>query len=198
MPLPARRILYAVSAVALMAFLQLSVPIVCGAADREKALRRPADQSGCHMKLLKNRAYFHALTERIQGARKEIVMAFFLFKTSGHPGSYPEMLLRELGQAVRRGVRVTVVLEQDAKADSTVNRDNRNASERLKKAGVDVYFDSPKRTMHTKLVVIDGRYTFIGSHNMTQSALKHNQELSVMIDSPAVADMTMDYIRDLY
>jgi len=52
--------------------------------------------------------------------------------------------------------------------------------------------------MHTKLAVIDGRYTFIGSHNLTQSALKHNNELSVLVDSPAVAESTLNYIKGLY
>ena len=93
---------------------------------------------------------------------------------------------------------MVLVLEQDAKPDSTINRDNRRSSEQLKKAGVEIYFDSPKRTTHTKLAVIDGRYTFVGSHNLTQSALKHNNELSVLIDSPAVAEKTLNYIKDLY
>lgn len=184
--------------ISLMAALLLSVPFVAEAADRKPALQRPIDQDGCPLTLLKNKAYFSALSESIQAARKQIVMAFFLFKTNGHPKSYPEILLRELGDAARRGVQVMVVLEQDAKADSTVNRDNRGASQRLKKAGVEVYFDSPKKTMHTKLAVIDGRYTFIGSHNLTQSALKHNHELSVRVDSPAVAEITLNYIKDLY
>ena len=182
----------------MMTALTVPLPSVSEAADRKPALQKPIDQNGCPLTLLKNRAYFHALSERIRDARTQIVMAFFLFKTNGHPQSYPEILLRELGEAARRGVRVKVVLEQDTKTDSTVNRDNRNASERLKKAGVEVYFDSPKRTMHTKLAVIDGRYTFIGSHNLTQSALKHNHELSVLVDSPAVAETTLNYIKDLY
>jgi phosphatidylserine/phosphatidylglycerophosphate/cardiolipin synthase-like enzyme len=182
----------------MMTALTVSLPSVSEATDRKPALQKPIDQNGCPLTLLKNRAYFHALSGRIRGARTQIVMAFFLFKTNGHPQSYPEILLRELGEAARRGVRVMVVLEQDAKTDSTVNRDNRNASERLKKAGVEVYFDSPKKTMHTKLAVIDGRYTFIGSHNLTQSALKHNNELSVLVDSPAIAEETLNYIKGLY
>jgi phosphatidylserine/phosphatidylglycerophosphate/cardiolipin synthase-like enzyme len=182
----------------MMTALTVSLPSVSDAADRKPDLQKPIDQNGCPLTLLKNREYFHALSERIRAARTQIVMAFFLFKTSGHPTSYPEIILRELGDAARRGVRVLVVLEQDERPGSTVNRDNRNASERLKKAGVEVFFDSPKRTTHTKLAVIDGRYTFIGSHNMTQSALKHNNELSVLIDSQAVADKTLNYIKGLY
>jgi phosphatidylserine/phosphatidylglycerophosphate/cardiolipin synthase-like enzyme len=198
MSLPVKKILCSIFFIFMMAALQSSLPSVSEAADRKPALQKPIDQNGCPLTLLKNRAYFHALSERIRDARKQIVMAFFLFKTSGHPGSYPEILLRELGEAARRGIRVIVVLEQDARTDSTINRDNRNASERLKKAGVEVYFDSPKKTMHTKLAVIDGRYTFIGSHNLTQSALRHNNELSVLVDSPAVAEETLNYIKDLY
>jgi phosphatidylserine/phosphatidylglycerophosphate/cardiolipin synthase-like enzyme len=180
-----------------MTFLTVSMPSVSAAADPKPALR-PTDLKGCPVTLLKNREYFHALSERIRDARTQIVMAFFLFKTNGHPKSYPEIILRELGHAARRGVRVLIVLEQDERADATVSRDNRNASERLKAAGVEIYFDSPKKTTHTKLAVIDGRYTFIGSHNLTQSALKHNNELSVLIDSPAVAEKTLNYIKGLY
>jgi len=193
-----RKIIYIVLLVSMTPALQASSPSVSAATDRKPALQKLIDQNGCPLTLLKNRAYFHALSERIRDARTQIVMAFFLFKTNGYPKSYPEILLRELGDAARRGVRVIVVLEQDARKDSTINRDNRNASERLKKAGVEVYFDSPKKTMHTKLAVIDGRYTFIGSHNLTQSALKHNHELSVLVDSPAVAENTLNYIKDLY
>jgi phosphatidylserine/phosphatidylglycerophosphate/cardiolipin synthase-like enzyme len=198
-PLRMRKKLYFIVVIFLIiSVLQAFLPFLVAAAEQKPALQKPIDQNCCPLTLLKNKAYFHALSERIRDARTQILMAFFLFKTNGHPKSYPEILLKELGDAARRGVRVMVVLEQDAKTDSTVNRDNQNASERLKKAGVVVYFDSPKKTMHTKLAVIDGRYTFIGSHNLTQSALKHNHELSVLVDSPAVAQETLNYIKNLY
>jgi phosphatidylserine/phosphatidylglycerophosphate/cardiolipin synthase-like enzyme len=193
-----RKLTYVVLFILMMPALQASIPSVSEATDQKTALKKPIDLQDSRLALLKNREYFHALSERIREARTQIVMAFFLFKTNGYPSSYPEILLRELGNAARRGVRVVLVLEQDAKPDSTINRDNRRSSEQLKKAGVEIYFDSPKRTTHTKLAVIDGRYTFIGSHNLTQSALKHNNELSVLIDSPAVAEKTLNYIKDLY
>ena len=184
--------------IAILSVLLVCVPYPVTAADRKPALQRPINMDGCPLTLLKNRDYFHALSEKIRDARRQIVLAFFLFKTNNRPGSYPELVLQELGAAARRGVRVLVVLERDAKSDSSVNRDNLNAAERLRQAGVEIYFDSPKRTTHTKLAVIDGRYTFIGSHNLTHSALKYNNELSVMIDSPALAEETLNYIKGLY
>ena len=178
--------------------LPVVLPSVAAAVERGSVPETSVDLKGCTLTLLKNRDYFRALSEKIHEARKEIRLAFFLFKTNGRPGSYPEIILRELSQAVQRGVRVTVVLESDGKPASTVNRDNGETAERLKKAGMDVHWDSPKKTTHTKLAVIDGRYTFIGSHNLTQSALKYNNEMSVMIDSPAVAENTLHYIQGLY
>lgn len=198
MSLHVRKILCSIFIILMMTGLPPSMPSVSEAVDRKPALQKLVDPEGCPMTLLKNRAYFHALSERIRTARTHIVMAFFLFKTNGHPQSYPEILLKELSDAARRGVRVALVLEQDEKTGSTVNRDNRSASDRLKKAGVEVYFDSPKKTMHTKLAVIDGRFTFIGSHNLTQSALKYNHELSILVDSPVIAEKTLNYIKELY
>ena len=198
MTLRLRIIIFLVFVISMMPVLQALGPPIATAADRKPVLENAIDLKGCPVTLLKNREYFHALSERIRDARKQIAMAFFLFKTSGHPDSYPEMILQELSKAAQRGVRVVLVLEQDERPDSTVNRDNRDSSDRLKKAGVEIHFDSPKRTTHTKLAVIDGRYTFIGSHNLTQSALKYNNELSVLIDSTEVSEKTLNYIKSLY
>ena len=198
MVLRLRIIISLVLLISMMPVLQALGPVVSEATDRKPVLEKPIDLKGCPVTLLKNREYFHALSERIRDARKQIVMSFFLFKTNGHPDSYPENILQELSKAAQRGVRVLLVLEQDEKPDSTVNRDNRDSSERLKKAGVEIHFDSPKRTTHTKLAVIDGRYTFIGSHNLTQSALKYNNELSALIDSPVISEKTLNYIKSLY
>jgi phosphatidylserine/phosphatidylglycerophosphate/cardiolipin synthase-like enzyme len=183
-----------------LAMMHLPFGVLPGAATAEgrAPLEAPASLKDISVTLLKNRDYFQALSAKIHEARKEVVMAFFLFKTNGRSQSYPEIILRELGEAVRRGVRVVVVLEQDEKPGSTVNRDNRDAAERLKKVGVEMHFDSPKKTTHTKLAVIDRRYTFVGSHNLTQSALKYNNELSVLVDSPALAEKTLNYIKSLY
>ncbi len=157
-----------------------------------------ADSKACAVTLLKNRDYFNSLREKIRDARSQIVLAFFLFRANGRPNSYPEILLAELSRASRRGVPVTVILERDDRSGSTVNRDNRDVAERLKRAGVEIRFDAPSRTTHVKIAVIDRRYCFIGSHNLTASALRYNNELSVLIDSPALADSALSYIHGLY
>ena len=150
------------------------------------------------VRLLEDREYFPAFMKAIHGAKDEIVMSFFLFKTNGYRTSYTDRLLAGLVRASRRGVRVRIVLERGkATKASPIDKSNRDTAARLRKEGVDVGFDSPRVTTHTKVAVIDGRYVLLGSHNLTNSALKYNHELSVFIDSPSLAEETLRYIESL-
>jgi len=154
---------------------------------------------GCPVTLLANREYYRALQRAIDGAREEIIMSFFLYKTTGHSGSYPDIILEKLIAARQRGVRVEVILEQGRRGHQEgTDRENLETAEKLKKAGIKVVMDSPNRTTHAKLVVTDRRYTFLGSHNLTASALKYNNELSVLIESTAVAGEALLYLDSLH
>jgi phosphatidylserine/phosphatidylglycerophosphate/cardiolipin synthase-like enzyme len=151
----------------------------------------------CRGRLLADGEYFKVIKEALEGAQSEIVMSCFLFKTNGYKGSYPDMILNRLIAAAKRGVRVKIILERDANRSSMINRSNRETGERLRREGIEVLFDSPKTKTHTKVAVIDRRYVFLGSHNLTSSALKYNHELSFVIDSPQMARETLDYINGL-
>jgi len=151
------------------------------------------------VRLLEDREYFPAFMKAIDGAKSEIVMSFFLFKTSGYSKGYTDRILVQLVRAAKRGVRIRIILEKDDSArDSQADKSNRETAARLKGKGIDVRFDSPSATTHTKVAVIDKRYIFLGSHNLTNSALKYNHELSVFIDSPPLAVETLKYINSLY
>ncbi len=154
-------------------------------------------EAGCNATLLKNRDYYEALTLAIDKAEKEIVMAVFIFKTAGQKGSYPDVVAEKLAEAARRGVRVEVILERSKEADSDLDADNNKTAQLLKDKGIKVCFDSPQKTTHTKLIVIDRRLTFAGSHNLTQSALKYNNEVSVMIASETTAAEAQRYAASL-
>lgn len=154
--------------------------------------------SDCRATLLKNRDYFPTLAKAIDDAKNEIVMSFFLFKTNGYRSNYPDRLLNHLIRATERGVKVKVLLEIGKNSNSQINKNNTETAKRLRKGGIDVSFDRPTTRTHTKVVVIDRRYTFLGSHNLTSSAMKYNNELSILIDSPKVAGETLGYINSLY
>ena len=148
------------------------------------------------VKLLPDRDYFAALLDGVDQARTEIFLSAFLFRTIEDAGGYPEVFLKRLLRAARRGVRVHVILERNRGADD-LNRNHAETAERLEKGGVQVCLDAPNRVTHAKLVVIDGRYLLVGSHNLTQSALKYNHEVSVWIDSVPLADEALRYMKSI-
>lgn len=137
--------------------------------------------------LLRNSDYAPALMEGIREAKKSIVVTMFLFKMTDSPGNLPRKVAEELVRARGRGVEVTVLLEQNDRPGESLNDDNRTTAQFLKRGGVKVFFDTPRVTTHVKAVVIDGRWVYLGSHNLTQSALRHNNELSLRIDSRELA-----------
>lgn len=143
---------------------------------------------------LENRSFFIRLGKEIDRARVEIVIAMFLFKTSKYPSNRANIILSKLAKASQRGVKVSLFLEKGSDPFSSVNRENSSTAEKLKAAGIEVYFDSPRKTTHTKLIIIDQRLTFIGSHNLTHSALKYNNEVSILIDSPEFSKKVLSYL----
>lgn len=58
----------------------------------------------------------------------------------------------------------------------------------------------PKKgvTAHVKIMVIDGKHVFVGSHNWTESALSYNNEYSVLIHSRQVAEEIIEYFVNLW
>ena len=153
----------------------------------------PAD---CGVRLLADREYLPALLQAIDRARQEIVLSAFFFKTNGFADHQPDQVLAHLQKAAGRGVRVVAVLERGPEGDN-VSPENRITAEKMGRSGIFVCFDAPDRTTHAKLVVIDRRVLFVGSHNLTQSALKYNHEVSVRIDSPALAEEALRYLKSI-
>lgn len=152
-------------------------------------------QSGT-VRILANAAYGETLASLITNAGRRIDIATFLFKTSPGRDNRPAELIRDLVAARQRGVEVRVILEYSSH-DPTLNQANQETAQALKKGGITVFFDSPSRTTHAKLAVIDRRYCLVGSHNLTQSALKHNHEFSLLLDNPILAEEILAYMETI-
>lgn len=153
---------------------------------------RPGD-----IQLLADGRYYPTLVDFIRKAEHSIDMGMFLFKTTASPGNKPAMLVKELIAARKRGVHVRVVLEHSGR-DESLNKENRRVAEKLRKGNIRVFFDTPATTTHTKMVVIDRRYTFLGSHNLSHSALAYNHEVSLLVDSSALAAELIAYLDTLH
>ena len=178
--------------VVLFAGVVLITAVVLSAAAAKKSVQNSS--SGFQEVILANEDYFPALLKCIDEARNEILISIFSFKTGEHKNSYPDQILSHLAKAVERGVKVFVVLETTSGKSDELNIQNRQTGRLLEEKGIKVFFDSPRKTTHTKLVVIDQRLIFLGSHNFTQSALKYNNEISILLDNSDMAKNARDYI----
>lgn len=146
--------------------------------------------------LLPDKLYYPTLMDFILFAEKQIDVSMFIFKTTKSPKNKPSLLAKALISAAKRGVAVNVLLENSG-YDDKLNEENQRVAKLLQKNKIHVRFDSPKRTTHTKVVVIDGRFCFVGSHNFTHSALAYNHELSLLIDSTNMAEEFQGYIKEI-
>ncbi|MGA2780800.1 MAG: phospholipase D-like domain-containing protein [Smithella sp.] len=153
-----------------------------------------SDQSTCPAILLTNEDYFPALLKAIDEAQSEIFMSIFSFKAGVHKNSYPDIILAHLARAVKKGIKVIVILENTGGNDYKLDAENQQTKKLLEEKGVKVYFDSPRQTTHTKLIVIDERMILLGSHNLTQAALKYNNEISILLDRPDLAKRARNYM----
>lgn len=159
--------------------------------------RNTQDQSksaGCTAVILANEEFFPVLLKSIDEARNEIIMSIFSFKAGKYKKSYPDQIAGYLEKAVKRGVKVFVVLERTDNEADELNIQNKKAGKFLEAKGIRVFYDSPQKTTHTKLTVIDQKLILLGSHNFTQSALKYNNEISILLKSPALAGNARNYI----
>jgi len=157
------------------------------------ALLLPVSALGAGTTLLVDSAFEPALAGAIDGAREEVVVGMYLFKADGPPTNRARALVRRLGAAAHRGVRVRVVLETANGRGRDVAVINHNTAKLLRDAGVTTLFDAPRRRSHGKFAVIDGHLCFVGSHNWTQSALRYNHEVSVEIDDAALGRELVAY-----
>ncbi|WP_237266284.1 phospholipase D-like domain-containing protein [Thermococcus cleftensis] len=143
------------------------------------------------VELLVDDAYYRSVIESLRSARESIYVTMFLMKYDPTDSyDHANDLIRALVEARRRGVNVYVILENGIE-------DNRAAYDYLRSNGVDVVFDSPSITLHTKMVVIDGRVVYIGSHNWSEAALDWNHEVSVRIESQEIAETLLEYFGEI-
>ncbi len=147
------------------------------------------------VKIITNRDYFPAVIELFENA--ELSIYVFMF-TARIYLEYPEdvnwELLHGLIAARKRGVDVKVILDASSwNKDNTLK--NKHMADSLKAGGVKVYYDPLDVTSHPKLLIIDHRYTVVGSTNWSYYAMEKNNEASVIIDSEAVAGGMEKYFK---
>jgi len=139
--------------------------------------------------------YFEVAKKLIQEAKYSIqVMMFEMGYYDKYPNTPSNLLIKELMNATKRGVKVEVILEVKEGEDRTAKR-NRHTGKILSEGGVEVIYDPLSKTTHAKLMVVDGQLSLLGSTNWTYYALTSNNEASVLIRSQELARAIIDYFN---
>ncbi len=109
----------------------------------------------------------------IDSAQSQVKIEMYVFTSK-------EVMLA-LERAVNRGVSVELILEP--RVDQ-----NYETAQKLKTAGVVVKWASTSfANTHSKIIIVDGKITFVGSTNLSMHALELNRETAVIISDPCTA-----------
>lgn len=142
--------------------------------------------------------YTRTFLKDVADAKSSIKCAMYMFKVTNikklRPNDSANMIGAAFANAVKRGVKVQMVLNGEERGTFDVNH---KTAKILKRQGVDITFHTPDQRLHTKMCVIDGEITFLGSHNYTYSAMNKNSEISVRVKSKTFAKNALDYLKTL-
>ncbi len=120
----------------------------------------------------------------IRSAKESIDIEMYVFTSDD--------MVRELSDAVKRGVKVRVILEPRVE-DSRKQK----IFDELTALGCDVRWASfSYKLTHSKFVVVDGKRALVGSINFSESALNYNREAAVEIGGDAVKEVAAVFETD--
>ena len=129
---------------------------------------------------ISDRKYEKSVISLLDNAEESIIMSMYIINPLAKG---PVMLLvRDLGEALDRGVRVEIYLNSRFNFNFEGKRHIKEPLVRLQEMGAKIYPVSSNYRLHYKLIIVDGRYVVEGSVNWSVSALKSNYESAVLID----------------
>ena len=102
-----------------------------------------------------------------------------------------ESTLWSLEDAVRRGVKIRVLMEGDLTDAMPVKYASRHMYDRLLQQGVELYEYQPTM-MHTKTLMVDGTWSIFGSANFDNRSLELNDEMNLAVNSHSLARRFLD------
>lgn len=115
--------------------------------------------------------------EMLDSAKKKIMISTPYFRP-------PTPIVEALERAAGRGVQVTVITRLDLKGDTVdwiLSESNKPTVNRLFQQLAIYEYTEPKVILHSKIVLIDDVYSFLGSVNLNKRSFIHDMENGAMI-----------------
>jgi len=150
------------------------------------ALLPPAACAGCNaiVSFVFSPAAEGEVVSFIRSAHESIDIEMYVFTS--------DVIARELGEAVKRGVTVRVIMEPRVE-DSRKQK----MFDTLSALGVEMRWASFEyKLTHSKFIVVDGKRALVGSINFSQSALNYNRETAVEVEGEKVKEIAAAFETD--
>jgi phosphatidylserine/phosphatidylglycerophosphate/cardiolipin synthase-like enzyme len=142
--------------------------------------------------------FFNELINSINNSKYLIYSVQYQWKWNVHERfSRVQQLGLAITNAKKRNVEVKVILNQESPRRN-ISKINSITNDELSRLGVNVKMLRAYSLLHTKLWIIDGLETFIGSHNISGRSLGANEEVSVKIVSKDFAKYMLGYFDNLW
>ncbi len=125
------------------------------------------------------RAIEPIIEEMLESAENEIQITSFVL-TKAMP------VLKKIESALKRGIKVTLVIDDVAKQCPEVISWINNHLRKFSKFLLLDFSNSNEETLHAKLLIVDRRKALIGSANLTWSGMFSNHEVAVLIEGDQV------------
>lgn len=120
------------------------------------------------------REYPDLVIEKVKGAQQSIKILMFAWRWyDGEFGTKIQKFNNEIIRASQRGVKVFARCNFEYIANI------------LSPCGIDIKKVESQKRLHVKMIIVDEKIVFLGSHNLTKSAFELNHEVSTMIEELA-------------
>ena len=122
------------------------------------------------IKNISGRKYEPAVIELLDGAKESIVISMYSVVIGPGDKNPIRRLLNDLLEARKRGVSVTMYLNTNFRDSDTTNMRlvGHPMRKELEDAGCVIHIIPPTRRLHDKMIIVDGRYTVVGSANWSE------------------------------
>ncbi len=145
------------------------------------------------VKLIDNQQYLPELMSLLDGAKTSIdLIQYNFFSESGDAKSIVDKLIAKKQANPKLAIRLFIEGDHGTGAAR-----NLLTVAKLKAAGIDVVLDSKNLITHAKAVSVDGKHVLAGSHNMTNTSMDKNNEVSLSITSTPLAKAYTTYFNQL-
>ena len=126
-----------------------------------------------------------AILEAARQARTSVWVSGYAFNgyLEGTIGAFYAVLAAK----AKTGVDVVILAEYGQATPPSVKQNTRNFVEEMARNGMRVYLLSERKALHKKMVVVDGRFVFMGSSNLTSAGTLYNEDLNLGTESPDFA-----------